>query len=312
MIEKLPPLNSLKAFESAQRHMSFQKAAEELYVTPAALSYQIKQLEDVLGVKLFERLNRAVILTKEGALIATGVEDGFSTLRRTMRKLKNRRSDNVLVISAGPAFTSKWLSPRVYRFLALYPEIDLRISSSLGLVDLRDQDVDVALRFGQGTYEGCLSYKLLDEFITPMCAPNMLEGDNALKQPKDLANVMLIHDETHIGLSQLAGWDTWLAKAGADDVVDANKGARFDIADNALNAAIAGAGVVLGRTVLASEDLLAGRLVQPFDLKLSSDFSFYAVVAEDQLNKRPIQKFLNWVVAEAKGEEIAKVPGPVT
>ena len=154
---RLPPLNALRAFDAAARHMSFRLAAAEFHVTPAALSYQIRQLEETLGVKLFVRLSRAVELTEFGALIAPGVGEAFQQLGRTMQLLDRRRSTNVLTISAGPGTIAKWLSPRLYRFIALHPDIDVRISANFNLVNLAVDDVDVAIRFGAGTYDGLYS-----------------------------------------------------------------------------------------------------------------------------------------------------------
>jgi len=311
---RLPPLNALRAFEAAQRHMSFQKAAKELFVTPAALSYQIRQLEEHLGTKLFNRLNRAVELTPEGRMIAQGVEDSFNLMRRTLTRLERRKDSNVLVISAGPAFTSKWLAPRLYRFLARWPDIDVRISATLKKADITAGDVDIGLRFGHGIYEGCTSVKLQEECVTPMCAPQLLEGPNALKTPRDLAHHMLIHDDTHIqsGMFELPGWKTWVEAAGVSDVVNVEKGAHFDIADHALDAAIAGAGVVLGRTVLADGDIKAGRLVTPFDLRLKGEYAFYVVVSQARENETNIKRFSDWVQEEAQGIIDTDVPGPVT
>jgi len=311
-MSKLPPLNSLKAFEAAQRHMSFQKAAEELFVTPAALSYQIRQLEEHLDTRLFHRLNRAVELTPEGKVIATGVEDSFNLLKQTMTRLQRRKDASVLVISAGPAFTSKWLAPRLYRFLARWPDIDVRISASLKKADLTIGDVDVGLRFGSGNYEGCTSVKLLEECVTPMCSPSLVSGSTPISEPVDLAKHTLIHDDTHInsGMFSLPDWKQWLEKAGVAGVVDAEKGTHFDIADHSLDAAIAGAGVVLGRTVLADGDIKAGRLVTPFDLRLKAEYAFYVVFAETRTNEKNIKRFTDWVSEEARGIVDANVLAP--
>jgi len=313
-MNRLPPLNALRAFDAAQRHMSFQKAAEELFVTPAALSYQIRQLEEHLGIKLFNRLNRAVELTPEGHMIAPGIEDSFNLMRRTLTRLERRKDNNVLVISAGPAFTSKWLAPRIYRFLARWPDIDVRISAALKKADITAGEVDIGLRFGHGNYEGCTSVKLLEECVTPMCAPQLLEGPNAIKTPRDLAHHMLIHDDTHLqsGMFDLPSWKAWAEEAGVSDLINVEKGAHFDIADHALDAAIAGAGVVLGRTVLADGDIKAGRLVTPFDLRQRAEYAFYVVAATQRKNETNIKRFSDWVQEEAQGKIDADVPGPVT
>ncbi|GJL81388.1 MAG: transcriptional regulator GcvA [marine bacterium B5-7] len=310
MIDRLPPLNSLKAFEAAARHMSFQKAAAELNVTPAALSYQIRQLEDLLGIKLFKRLNRAVELSREGALIEPGIREGFERLSQAMRRLKRSRAGNVLTISAGPALTAKWLVPRLYRFIARHPEIDARISATMQLADLVHDDVDIAFRFGRGQYDACRSVKLFDEYVTPLCAPALLDKSPGLQHPSDLASYTLIHDDTHIGLFDLADWPTWLKAAGVDNPDGTREGLHFNIADDALNVAVAGAGVVLGRTALAQSDIDAGRLVAPFDLKIKAEFSFYAVCLESRADEPFIAAFRNWLLEEAAGQVDEPAIGP--
>lgn len=310
MPNRLPSLNALRAFDAAVRYMSFQRAAEELFVTPAALSYQIRQLEDQLDLKLFTRRNRSIALTEHGRLIAPGVRDGFDRLTQTMRQLETRRSGNVLVVSVGPAFTAKWLAPRLYRFIAQHPDIDARITASLKMADLETDDVDVAIRFGQGVYQNCDSVKLLDEFVTPLCAPSFLEGDNALKSPGDLANATLIHDDTHVGVFYLPDWPHWFEAAGVSGVDPSRTGLHFNVADHAIDAAIAGGGVVLGRTVLAQADIDAGRLVAPFDFKLKADYSFYAVSLKSRSAEPNIVAFRSWLTQEIEGSTDTLLPGP--
>ena len=307
---RLPPLNSLRAFDAAVRHMSFQKAANELNVTPAALSYQIRQIEEDLELKLFKRMNRSVSLTKFGELIAPGIRDGFEQFNQAIRKLERQRSGEVLVISAGPAFTAKWLAPRLYRFLDKNAGVDARVSASLNVVDLDTDDVDVAIRFGQGKYDGCQSIKLFDEFVTPMCSPSYLQGDKPLATPSDLVHHTLIHDDTHLGYFDLADWRSWLVAAGASEVNPDLSGMHFNVADHALDAAIAGSGVVLGRLVLAHSDLATGRLVMPFDLKLKTDFSFYSVCRASRVGDPMIVAFNDWLLDEASGQADDAIQGP--
>jgi LysR family transcriptional regulator, glycine cleavage system transcriptional activator len=309
-MQRFPSLNALRAFDCAVRHMSFQKAAEELFVTPAALSYQIRQLEEHLDLKLFDRLNRAVRLTAEGEALAPGIRDGFLAFENALRLLNRRQADNVLVVSAGPAFTAKWLAPRLYRFMLRHPEIDARISASLKLVDMQRDDIDVSIRFGRGKYEGCDSILLFDEYVTPMCSPRVANGEIPLEQPSDLAHHTLIHDDTHVGVFDLADWKNWLDAAGAPDVDPKRSGLHFNIADHALDAAVAGAGVVLGRWILAQNDLEAGRLVTPFDLKIKADFSFYAVILKNRLKDKNIRAFCAWLRDEISGNVEPAMAGP--
>ncbi len=296
MNERLPSLNALRAFDAAARHMSFQAAAEELHVTPAALSYQIRQLEEGLDLKLFTRLNRAVELTEEGKLIRPYIREGFAQFSEAIQRLNKKRASNVLNISAGPALTSKVLAPRLYGFISQHPDIDARISATLSLVDLQQYDYDIAIRFGEGEYPGCTSVKLFDEYVTPLCSPSLLNGDNPLKTPEDLKNFTLIHDDTHINNVEIATWDEWLKAAGVKSV-NPESHLHFNSADHALDAAVAGAGIVLGRGLLAKGDIQANRLVEPFDLKLKSDFSFYAVFLESRANEANIKKFCDWLIS---------------
>lgn len=301
MPDRLPPLTALRAFEAASRLMSFQAAASELAVTPAALSFQIRQLEDHLGVKLFNRLNRAVELTEHGRLIQPGIHDAFEQIQRTMRQFRRRQQTNVLTIAAGPAFTAKWLSPRLYRFIALNPGIDARISASVGKSDLQLDDIDVAIRFGPGVYPGHHSVRLMDEFVTPMCSPVLVEGPDAIRTPDDLANHTLIHDDTHLGVFMLKNWADWLEAAGAKNVDPSRSGLHFNVADHAVDAAIGGGGVVLGRTCLAEPDIRAGRLVTPFDLKLKADYSFFVICLESRKDEPAIAAFRKWIFDEVAG-----------
>ena len=296
----LPSLNGLQAFEAAARHLSFAKAADELHVTPAAVSYQIRALEEQLGVKLFRRLNRAIVLTEPGALAFPGVKGGFEELRRAIKHLTTlSRSDRVVVVTVAPAFASKWLVPRLARFIGRHPEIDLRIGANVSTVDLATDQADVAVRYNLGDNKGLVADKLLDDCATPMCRPELLYGDPPLKTPADLANHTLIHDES---LSRVwpntPGWTKWLALAGLADL-DASAGPHFDHADHCIDAAVAGSGVVLGRRSIANRDLELGNLVAPFDLELLFPGSIYCVTTVAKANNPNVRAFREWLLEEA-------------
>jgi LysR family glycine cleavage system transcriptional activator len=309
--DRLPPLTALKAFEAASRHLSFQAAAAELAVTPAALSYQVRQLEDHLGVKLFNRLNRAVELTEQGRMIRPGIHDAFEQLHATMRQFRRRQQTNVLTIAAGPAFTAKWLSPRLYRFIGQHPDIDARISASVAKSDLENEDLDVAIRFGPGNYPGHHCVKIMDEFMTPLCSPSLLEGPLPLNEPADLKHHTLIHDDTHKGFFILQTWGDWLEAAGVTDVDPNRSGLHFNVADHALDAAIGGAGVALGRASLAQSDVAAGRLIAPFSLRLKTDYAFYLICLESRKDEPAITAFRNWMMDEISGTGSERpIPGP--
>jgi LysR family glycine cleavage system transcriptional activator len=193
---RLPPLNALRAFEAAARHLSFNAAAEELNVTPAAISHQIKALEADLGVKLFRRLNRAVRLTDAGQACVPGLRDGFERIAEAVARARQGDSVGLLTVTASPAVASKWLVPRLERFRARHPAIDLRIDASMRLVDLVREDVHVGLRYGAGKYPGLHTEQLVRSEVFPVCSPDLLKGKHPLRTPEDLRHHTLIHDET--------------------------------------------------------------------------------------------------------------------
>lgn len=293
MSDRLPPLTALRAFEAAARHMSFAKAAEELHVTPAALSFQIKSLEEHLGQPVFRRLNRAVELTAAGRALAPGATDGFDALTAAWRAAQRTGSGSTLTVTAGPAFTAKWLAPRLFGFAAAHPEIDLRFSASFRIMDFARDEIDVAIRFGYGPDEGLFSLKLFDEWATPMMVPELAEG---LTRPEDLAGLPLLHQDDVSFLKPPFDWPAWFRAARAD--VPAKAGARFSQADHALDAAVSGAGVVLGRFTLAARDLHEGRLVAPFKVALTTDAHFRFVCARGSETAPHVRVFVDWIQAE--------------
>ncbi|MBT3809109.1 MAG: transcriptional regulator GcvA [Rhodospirillaceae bacterium] len=296
----LPPLNGLRAFEAAARHLSFAKAAEELNVTPGAVSHQIRTLEDRLGVKLFRRLNRAIVLTDAGALAFPGVRDGFEVLQRAVGHIGRRaRPDRVVVVTVAPSFAAKWLTPRLTNFVERHPEIDLRISANIFTIDLDTDQADVAIRYNIGENEGLVADKLMDEAATPMGHPDLLEGDPPLDGPADLTRHTLIHDDS---LSRhwpnTPGWSKWLALAGLPDI-EVHAGLHFNHADHAMDAAIAGTGIVLGRRAIASRDLELGHLVAPFDIDIPFPTSIYSVTTSRKAENPDVKAFRDWIREEA-------------
>lgn len=306
MSVRLPPLNALRAFEAAARHLSFKLAATELNVTPAALSHQVRNLEDTLGLKLFHRETRAITLTDAGQVLYPGISDGFQAFAAAVARLERISDERVLVISVGPAFTSKWLAPRLYRFVEAHPQIDARIAANLTYSNFATDGVDMALRFGRGSYSGLYTEHLMDEAVLPLCSPQYLDS-HPLTTASDLSSATLIHDESMSFDSTSPTWRTWLDRAGVDAAtVDATRGLRFNLADHAQNAAMEGAGVVLARRVLAAGDMASGRLVAPFALEVPvAGLAFYAVCPNGQQERRAVRTFLKWLRAE-----IAAMPAP--
>ena len=294
MSDRLPPLTALRAFDAAARRMSFQDAAAELHVTPAALSYQIKSLEEQFGGPLFHRFNRRVELTEAGAALAPGAAEGFAALRAAWRAAKRTQESGLLTITAGPAFTARWLAPRLFDFAGRHPEVELRFAATLRLLDFRTDDVDVAIRFGQPREdEGALHTALeIGEWMTPMMTPALAAR---VEGPEGLHAVPLIHqDDTAVFTG--FDWGTWFRAAGvaAPDL----HGPRFSQADHALDAAQAGLGVVLGRVSLADAALRTGALVAPFATAIVPEARFRVLCPEGTQARPATRAFLDWLSGE--------------
>lgn len=294
MNDRLPPLTALRAFESAARHMSFARAAEELHVTPAALSFQIKSLEEHLGAQVFRRLNRSVELTEEGLLLQPGVSSGFESLQSAWRAVQNRLDSSTLTVTAGPGFTAKWLAPRLFKFAQANPDIELRFSASLRLMDFARDDVDVAIRFGQSEVEdGLFSRTIIDEWVAPMMTPELA---SKIARPEDFADMPLLHQDDTAFLRPAVDWPTFLNKLKVNVATDS--GPRFSQADHAVDAALSGAGAVLGRISMAETHLREGRLVIaiPFAMKANA---IYRLLCPMGAEKRPqVARFIEWVSSE--------------
>lgn len=294
MSDRLPPLTALRAFEAAARHMSFADAAAELNVTPAALSFQIKSLEEHLGAPVFRRLNRAVELTEAGKALAPGTRDGFAALTAAWRAARRSFDDSILTVTAGPAITSLWLAPRMFSFAAQHPEIELRFSASLRIIDFDLDDVDVAIRFGKGDDAGLFSRPLIDEWLTPMMVPEIAKR---VKTPEDLLGETLLCDDQTTQLEPAVEWDTWFRAVNVTP--KGTFGPRFNQADHAVTAALAGNGVVLGRISLTENALRDGRLIAPFDLALQSSSKCRIVCPPGSETRPHVAAFIDWVEQEA-------------
>lgn len=295
MPRRLPPLTALPAFDAAARHLSFTKAAEELNLTHGAISRAIRNIEDRLGIKLFERGTRSVRLTPEGAAYAAEIGAALDRIGAATIAATALRTSGILTVSTSDGFAGRWLVPRLYRFHQTHRDIDVRLATSGALADFIRDGIDIAIRYGEGKYEGVVSELLADEEVTPVCSPKLLQGEHPLRTPDDLKYHRLIHDNFRIG------WAMWLQHAGVTGI-NAESGARFDSAAYAVEAAVQGEGVLLGRSALVSADLAAGRLVRPFDLALTSRWKYYVVYPEGALRQKKVRAFRDWLFSEmAKG-----------
>lgn len=298
MSDRLPPLTALRAFEAAARHMSFAKAADELNVTPAALSFQIRNLEDHLGHPLFHRLNRAVDLTEAGQRLSPGVSDAFDRLAAAWASTTRLFDTQILSVTAGPAFTAKWLAPRLYEFAQAHPEIELRFAASLRIMDLARDGVDAAIRFGLPQDDGLYSVPLMDEVILPLATPQVAE---LYPTPQSLEHAPLIFDDSLRFLSPSPDWERWLSAAGQQFRPEAST--RFSQADHALDAALAGGGIVLSRMSLARHYVNDGRLVAPYKPALTTPAHFRFVCQMGNENRPQIAAFKEWLI-----DQIARMP----
>ena len=294
---RLPTLNGLQAFEATARHMSFAEAAKELSLTPSAVSYQVRSLEDRLGVTLFERLNRAIVLTEEGQALFPDIREAFARMRVAVDRLSADTPANVLVVSTGPSFAAKWLSPRLFSFIDDHPEIEVRISASLKLVDFTREGVDVGIRFGPGNYPGLEALRLMGDEITVMASPAFLEA-HPLAVPQDIAAMPLIIDESMAFTKEAPTWADWFRHAGISHEGEV-RGLRFNHADHAIDAAARGAGIALARTSLSADERGRGLLVEPFpDLRLTTKLAFYLVMPPAARLKPKVAAFTEWLLRE--------------
>jgi LysR family transcriptional regulator, glycine cleavage system transcriptional activator len=291
MPRKLPPLTALPAFDAAARHLSFTKAAAELNQTHGAISRAVRNIEERLGIQLFERGTRAVRLTPVGSAYATEIAAALDRIGAATIVATAPRSAGVLNVSTSDGFAGRWLVPRLHRFHRANRDIDVRLSTSGVHADFISDGIDIAIRYGEGDYEGVVSEFLADEDVSPVCSPELLQGKHALRSPDDLRHHTLIHDNFRID------WATWLRQAGVDDI-NADRGVRFDSATFAVEAAVHGEGVLLGRSALVSADLAAGRLVRPFDLALMSRWKYYVVYPNGALRQRKVKAFRDWLLEE--------------
>lgn len=318
MAYRLPPLAALRAFESASRHLSFKKAAAELHVTPAAISQQIKALEEYLGFSLFQRLTRALLLTAQAEAMLPKLREGFECLAAALDTTRSP-GEGVLTVIAPPSLATRWLVPRLPGFAAAHPEIKLRLSSRNDavdrpgeakmvdeLLDLRDADTSVAIRYGTGDYPGFHVRQLFAPAWGPVCSPRLATPERPLDTPADLARHVLIHDETIHDDPRPPNWQEWLSRAGVGGI-DAGRGPRFSNAVLAVEAALDAQGVALALQPLVEADIAAGRLIAPFALSVPSPYAYFLVMRKVVATRPSVAAFCDWLIGEVGGGEVSGV-----
>jgi len=307
------PLNALRAFEAAARHLSFKNAARELHVTPGAVSHQVKLLEDHLGLALFRRLTRARELTSEGHALLPKVQEGLDTLNGAVDNLRLRDGAAALTVLAPPNFAARWLVPRLSRFTSTRPNLDLHIASRPAMIDGRDDsdvvpvhdardDAPVAMvRFGDGRYPGAHVDEVFSAVYVPVCSPRLMTGAHGLRKPDDLRFHTLLHDDTVLEEGARPSWADWLEAVGIHGI-DASRGPHFSDASLSLEAALEGMGVALAMKPLVRSEIEAGRLVVPFDITAPASYSYYLVTPEGSRGEGTVSEFRHWLLAEAQPE----------
>jgi LysR family glycine cleavage system transcriptional activator len=300
MQKRLPGLGALSTFEAAARHQSFTRAAEELRVTPAAVSYLVRELEAQLKVKLFQRAKRTVRLTQAGELLSATVSSALESIGRVVEHVRTMDGNPRLKVTATPGFAMKWLVPRLNGFLERFPDVDVRVDMSKRPVDFARDDMDLAIRFGDGRYPGLQVEKLISDKVFPICSPKLLKGARPLRQPRDLRHFTLIHVDWQAQGATWPTWQMWMSAAGVTGL-DATRGIHFDQSVMAIQAAIDGQGVALGDSSLTAIDLAQERLVRPFDLEIGApaQFAYWIVIPPHTADQPLVIAFRDWLRSEA-------------
>jgi len=298
---RLPPLNALRAFETAARHMNFTRAAEELSVTPGAVSQQIHNLEDYVGAALFKRTSRGLLLTDAAQTALPALREAFDRLQEASELLTASVDGRRVTVSAAPSFAAKWLVPRLGRFESDHPEVDVWLSAGMELVDFNAGEVDLAIRYGSGHYAGLEVTRLMSETVIPVASPALLAA-RPLDRLEDLAQHTLLHDGSPDADESCPDWTMWLAARGVRDV-DGTRGPRFNQSSLVIEAAMNGRGIALAKRALAQADLDAGRLVTTLDIATAVDFSYYVVHPKAKGRLPQVKAFVGWLKQEAEAHE---------
>lgn len=302
--------------------MSLKRAASELHVTPAAVSHQVKLLEDYLGVALFKRLNRGLRLTPVARAALPKLREGFEALAEAAQRMKPESADAGLTVSVAPSFAARWLMPRLHRFFSAHPDIDVRVSARTRLnrkltpedgeeqasIERWLEESDIAVPYGHGNYPDYQVDKLLSVTLAPMCSPRLAAGPVPLRNPGDLSEHTLVHDDTGMQYQGVSFWDTWLHAAGVTGV-DTTRGPHFSHPELAIEAACDSIGVVATLPVLAASELAEGRLVMPFELQVPLESAYYLVCDAAAANRPTVLAFRDWLLAEAGKQGVKEQKG---
>lgn len=322
MVYRLPPLNALRAFEAAARHLSFKNAALELSVTPTAVSHQIKLLEESLGLPLFDRLTRALALTPQGEAMLPKVREGLACFAAAVERAHAQLDQGRLFVVLPSSFATRWLVPRLRRFALLQPSLGLHVIRSLSTidgppgaaaaaaalepVDLRQEDALVAIRFGSGAYPGYHVDRMFGSDYIAVCSPKLLDADPPLRVPADMRHQVLLHDDATANERSGPSWEDWFRLAGVGGV-DTKAGPHFGDSGMVYVAALDGLGVALASRPLVANAIAQGRLVAPFDIAVGQNYAYYLVIAESIFNRPAVQAFRQWLLEEARTEAPARV-----
>lgn len=293
----LPPLTSLRAFEAAARKLSFTKASEELHLTQSAVSFQVRKLETSLGVQLFVRRHRQLSLTPEGLSFMKAVQSAFAQLEAEKALIVRRNAASQVTISASFSFSSKWLIPRLHKLESEQTELDLRVDATDRLVDFDAEPVHLAVRYCVRPPEKLQSLLLFVDQIFPICSPRLLDAASNFRDPAEIADHTLLHDNMRDYT-----WRDWLEFVGVEKELSL-RGHHFSHSGNAIDAAIAGQGIALGRLPLVADDLASGRVVRPFAFSSPSNYAYYAIWPERSATNPFVRTVVEWLASEARGTE---------
>jgi LysR family transcriptional regulator, glycine cleavage system transcriptional activator len=298
-MDRLPPLNAIRAFEAAARHLSITVAADELNVTPGAVSRQIRSLEDTLGVQLLHRGHRQISLTGPGEDYYRAITKALDALRDATRRLTRRAKRKQLKVRAYTTFAMRWLIPRLSSFHAANPGIEVLLTASLDPVDFRKEDIDGAIRLGDGKWSGTNAYRLVANVLVPVCSPKLLAGGAKARKPAELQHQTLLHS-----IARPDDWRQWLEAAGVEGLVDSRGGMSYQSSAMAYAAAVEGQGFAIAQRFLVADDLESGKLVAPFRQTVDmGDYTYYLLTPADRKESPSMATFRAWLLEQFQPSE---------